>query len=518
VTPSQPVPRPPAAPVAPVGPHAGPVWPHAGPVWPHPAPVAPVGPHAGPVAPVGPHPGPAMWPPAPPPGFYAVRPVTAPPTFPVRPLRNWLWSILTALMVVATLLTVAGGAATAVAARQANARVDAIFVDQALPDVRHAALQALLDRRSAAVRNKDKAAFMADIDRADSAFVKRQEQEYENLIRLPFSEFRYQLEQLAQYDSLVPVGLRERYHAVVRAAAVNVVYRIEGVDDRPVAAPWVPIFGLVGTSWRMVATAVDTSLPLGTNSQPWEAGPIGVARNGRVVAVLSADDMGRADALLRMSESALDQVAKVRKGSWAGRILVIAVQDSRLFDGYFADSPDRISQVAAVAVPNYSQVLSWNRSASYAATRIVFNPHELGTDDAEMAHVLAHEFAHAAMGPVTTRNTPLWLVEGFAEYVAYAGRRPSDAFLHRVLADAKTNSLPTNSTFYSDSLNYVLGWLACRMIAEQFGEAKLVALYDAFNGPLSESAVLSQVLGVDEATLTSRWASYVERARTATLD
>ena len=80
-------------------------------------------------------------------------------------------------------------------------------------------------------------------------------------------------------------------------------------------------------------------LPLGVNGQPWDASPITVARSTRVVAVMSAEDGARAPALLKMAESALDRVAAVRPNGWAGKIFITAVQDSGIFDTYFADSP-----------------------------------------------------------------------------------------------------------------------------------------------------------------------------------
>src|SRR5439155_9534143 len=111
--------------------------------------------------------------------------------------------------------------------------------------------------------------------------------------------------------------------------------------------------------------------------------------------------------------------------------------------------------------------------------------------------------------------TPLWLVEGFAEYVAYKPAPPPAAGLHRVLTGLKTDALPADPSFYTDAGNYVLAWLACRLIAQRYGEAKLVALYVAAGGGLGSA--LRQVLGVDEAALTAQWAKYVETARTATL-
>jgi hypothetical protein len=434
---------------------------------------------------------------------------------PPRPRRTWTGAILAALLGLAVLITLSGGAATAFAVRASAATgTSNAFVGDLRPQTRNPALQALLDRRAKAVREKNKTAFMADVDRTDASFVRKQELEYDNLTKLPLVEFTYQLEEFVQYDELISTQLRGRFRSMVRAPGVDVRYRIDGVDGTPVATPWVPVFGFTGGGWRVVGEANGKQLPLGINGQPWDAGAIAVVTSRRVVAVMSAEDAGRAPTLLKMSESALDRVAAVRPNGWAGKVLVTAVQDSAIFDTYFGDSPDRVNQVAAIAVPYYSLVPAWHREARYTATRVVFNPSQLTADDVELAHDLTHEFTHAAMGPVTSDHTPLWLVEGFAEYVPFKTEHVSTQALHRVLSGLSSGSLPDSTTFYNEPRNYVLGWLACRLIAETYGEAKLVQLYENLS---NGSADLRQTLGVDEATFTKQWSGYVERARTSTL-
>lgn len=438
----------------------------------------------------------------------AVRP-GYPLPLPPRPRRSWLTSILAALLALAGAVTVGGGATAIATTRAGGGATHVTFVGDLGGQARRSALTALLDRRAKAVRDHDRRAFLAEVDSADPAFRRQQAQQFDNLTRLPLADLRYALEDTTRYDPLIPDAVRSRYHGAVQAAAVTVLYRIDGIDTAPVAAPWVPIFGLVGGAWRLAGVVRDASLPTGANGQAWETDEIAVVRSARVVLVLSAGDAARAPDLLRMAEAALDRVAAVRRGGWAGKVLITAVQDPRLFTTYFADSPDHVAEVAAIAVPYYAQVRAWHSSPEYVATRVVFNPHEFAADPAELAHDLTHEFTHAAMGAQTTDYTPLWLVEGFAEYVAYKSEGVSAAFVKRSLEGlpAPTGLPPTN--FYADPRNYVLGWLACRMIAERYGEAKLIALYE---GSRNGSAI-KQVLGVDASDLAGQFVSYVAKAR-----
>ncbi len=440
-----------------------------------------------------------------------------PQTFPVRPPRSWLGPILATLLILAVLISVGGAAGTVIAAGAGVSDSTAVFVEQTRQDVRDAAVRSLLDRRATAVREKNKTAFLADVDRADPTFVTSQEQEYANLTALPLVEFRYELADRANYDALVAPALRQRYHSVVHGAGVDLLYRIDGLDDKPVAAPWAPVFALADGVWRLVGDVTSAKgLPLGANGQPWDGGPIVVARSARVVAILSANDSGRSAALLRMAETALDRVAAVRNGGWAGKVLVTAVQDTKVFQTYFGESPDRINEVAAIAVPYFSEVPAWHSRATYAAHRVVFNPQQLGVaGDAELLHDLTHEFTHAATGPVTSGATPLWLVEGFAEYVAFKPEQVRASWLRKELA-AVPAGLPANGTFYSDALNYVAAWQACRMIAERYGEAKLMALYEAFREDPSVESAVKRTLGVDQATLTRQVNDHLDQLRAST--
>jgi hypothetical protein len=304
----------------------------------------------------------------------------------------------------------------------------------------------------------------------------------------------------------------------VRVVPVTVRHRIEGVDSKPVATPWLAIFGYTGGKWLIVGNGTGKDLPTGEAGQPWDAsGPITVVRSERVVAVLSAEsgkppaDGGQA--LLQLAETGLQQVAAVRPGGWDGKVVLTAVADRQIFDTYFAEAQDRVGQVAAIAVPYYSAVAEWSSQPAYATTRIVFNPSELSAPKAELQHDLTHEFTHAAMGPVTGPYTPRWLVEGFAEYVAYKDGRFDAAGIRQALGDLAIGTFPDDKQFYEEPRNYVSGWLACRMIAETYGQDKLIAFYEGFLRLSEVESVSREVLGVGRPQLEQQWRDYVEKQR-----
>jgi hypothetical protein len=455
-------------------------------------------------------PGPQQYPAA-----YGWQPQLPPP-----PRRSLLWPVLTTLLVVSMVLALGGAAAAAWALRGGGDSgqtdlVSSTWVDMRT-DVGVKAIEELLGRRTQAVKKKDLNAWMADVEQSDAAFVKRQKQLFENLVKIPFADISFDRTRLParQLARFLPTQLFDRYHAAVHVEAVTIRHRVEGVDSKTVATPWMPVVAWTKGKWLIVGDAAGKDMPLGANGQPWDStGPVAVLRNAHIIAVVSADDAQRGQNLLKMAETSLKQVIEVRPTGWDGKVLFTAVQDKRIFDTYFAESQERVAQVAAIAVPFYNQVGDWAGTPTYSSTRVVFNPTQLTANSEELAHDLTHEFAHAAMGPVTTARTPRWVVEGFAEYVAYKKGGVDPGSLRRALGDLVVSTLPTDDQFYSEPRNYLSSFLANRMIAEKYGQDKLIAFYEAFQNVAEVESAARQVLGIGVSTLEQQWRDYVAQQR-----
>ena len=89
---------------------------------------------------------------------------------------------------------------------------------------------------------------------------------------------------------------------------------------------------------------------------------------------------------------------------------------------------------------------------------------------------------------------PIWLSEGFADYVAYrAVEVPTNVVAADVLDDVRdgqgTAELPEDAEFDAAkgdiAAAYEGSWLACRMIAERYGQKRLIALYVSYAGQRS---------------------------------
>ncbi|MEV5324246.1 hypothetical protein AB0K67_08850 [Nonomuraea sp. NPDC052634] len=130
--------------------------------------------------------------------------------------------------------------------------------------------------------------------------------------------------------------------------------------------------------------------------------------------------------------------------------------------------------------------------------------------------VLAHELTHVVAG---TGGLPVWLYEGFADYVAYrdAGL-PVTTAAAELAAEVRAGRLPTvlpgPAAFAANGGDpaalaraYQEAWLACRFLADRFGEGTLVRLYRAARVRGTDRALAA--LGLSVATLTARWRAYV---------
>lgn len=372
-----------------------------------------------------------------------------------------------------------------------------------------ASIQHLLDRRADAVEQHDEKAFLAGVDHANTAWLAQERVEYDNLVALKLSRFTLTLEPFARYPaSAAPPSLSARFDGRVQVLGVTIDYAVSTVDDDPVAAPWVPVFGYRDGHWLIAGESTTDKAPDGIGGLPWEAAPITVAHGDHVTIVMSTDDAGEADDLLAMAETARKRVDDVYPSDWSGRVLVTAVTDASVFRAYLGDDPDDVDDTLAVTVPAWDAVPEWD-SGHYVTSRVILNPEVLGYPD-ELQHTLTHEFTHAATGAVTSGATPLWLVEGFAEYVAYAtdDRQPSLGDIVAMLPPVP-DKLPVDHGFYDDASNYVLGWQACVYLAKTYGRDDLIRLYRFFKDGGSSSGAFQTVLGVSESSFTASWRSYL---------
>jgi hypothetical protein len=131
--------------------------------------------------------------------------------------------------------------------------------------------------------------------------------------------------------------------------------------------------------------------------------------------------------------------------------------------------------------------------------------------------VVRHEITHVATDAPGTPSVPLWLEEGFAEYVGYRGSGLPLTDELRELVSAQRSGvapahLPTQEEFDGEQVDlaYEGADLACQLVAETYGQKALVRLYRLTrSGTRSDDAnldaALRRVTGSGTAAFESAW-------------
>ncbi|TKK77270.1 hypothetical protein FDA94_38080 [Herbidospora galbida] len=219
------------------------------------------------------------------------------------------------------------------------------------------------------------------------------------------------------------------------------------------------------------------------------------AVHGEHVQVLAADR--RFPDLAAEADRAAEAVARV----WGSPVTATVLAPATTARAAEIARPAPVTGMAALAGPGF----------------VVIEPHGWASLSAQgRVIVLAHELTHVATGAATRPDMPVWLVEGYADYVGYRDSGLATGVVAAELAADRRapRELPTREDFRAGGARvpqaYQEAWLACRYIAERYGEAALTALYRAAQA--DPATALRRTLGVGEAELTAAWRDYVIRS------
>ena len=243
----------------------------------------------------------------------------------------------------------------------------------------------------------------------------------------------------------------------------------------------------------------------------WMLTRVSVERSARSLVLTARPSAARR--FSRLADHAVADVRRVLHG-WRGRLVVEVPAGQRGLTRVLGSEPGAYSEIAAVTT-------TADGSASRAAPVHIFvNPRvfdPLGPRGSQI--VMSHEATHVATGAALS-PMPTWLLEGFADYVALAhvdlsvGRAAGQA-LARVRRDGPPGRLPGKREFAPTNqalgASYEAAWLACRLLAEQHGERRLVAFYRAANRSPDVTGPFRTVLGTDLQSFTRAWRAYLRR-------
>jgi hypothetical protein len=384
--------------------------------------------------------------------------------------------------------------------------------------VRMAAAQDLLSARAVAVKTRSKSAWMATVDVPGSAFGRRQSVAFDNFMTLPLGQFSYGAAQLA--PSLA-AARAQQVGPGAWVAAVPGTYSLAGFDRAP--RPFDATYTLVQRpgGWR-IADDTDGASAL----QMWDLPGLRVLRGRSGIVIGNAPEARMRD-YSAIADSAVRRLTGVWGADWNARVVIVTPSTTKEYAGLLTRPADKsLDQVAAVT----QGVIDPGQRAQ--GDRIVINPKAFTALQPNGRRVVVtHELTHVAARSSTTREVPIWLSEGMAEYVAYSGldlprERVAGELLALVRRGKGPKALPAAADFDPSrttiALSYSQSWLAVSRLVDLYGQARVVAFYRAVAGGqtvdhagrLDPEAMAAQAfprsLGVTEAQFVDGWKRYLQ--------
>ena len=284
--------------------------------------------------------------------------------------------------------------------------------------------------------------------------------------------------------------------------AVDATWTFAGFDRAPARSE-------VGFRFRTVDGEVylDSVGGGGRRLPLWLSGEVEVRRTPGTLVIV--DGTARSAArYARLARAAVPVVRQVLP-SWRTGLVVEVPSSVATLDDTLSSEPGTYSGIAAVTTTADGSL------APDAPVHVFVNPVIFGQLRPTGSQVvMSHEAVHVATEAATNNTMPLWLLEGFADYVALLDidlpvSTTAGQVIDRVREDGPPENLPGSAEFDTTTTHlgatYESAWLACRLLADRGGQAALVRLYMEVRDGAPIGSALEQEFGMTEAELTQLW-------------
>lgn len=376
---------------------------------------------------------------------------------------------------------------------------------------RRAAVRDLLARRAKAVRAGNRRAFLDTVVTGNPRFRARQRQLFDNLTRLPLSAWSYEISP----EPAKSPPRQERTSANVWTPRLVLKYRFAGFDRKAVTATRYLTMAYGPRGWRVA------DLAKGSARRIWDLGKVTVLRQGPALVVGVGAPRRQLRQVARHVDRAVPVVSRIWGRDWSQRAVVLVPGTQQQAD---ALSPDRqsLDQITAVAT-----VASGPGGVPPPGSgdRVIINPPNfVELSSLGRGVVLRHELTHVATRAATDEAVPMWLVEGFADYIGYQGVDLAPSEIAREMDASLRNGnmprqLPLRKDFAGSAKHltraYEAAWLACELIAKRYGEGDLVRLYRRLGSApdarpqRARRKGMRSVLGTTSGKFVATWRTYV---------
>ena len=285
------------------------------------------------------------------------------------------------------------------------------------------------------------------------------------------------------------------------SAAVDATWEFHGFDRAPARAEI--LVRLENDGDRVALTGFgggDRVSPL------WLSGPLQVRRTASTL-VLVDGTAAAADGYARRATAAVPVVRRVLP-QWRRGLVVEVPSSVDALDQTLDADPGTYDQIAAVTTAADGSL------APDAPVHVFVNADVFGSLRPTGAQVvMSHEATHVATDAWVSQ-LPLWLLEGFADYVALRDvdlplATSASQIIAEVRRDGPPRALPGAAEFNTRTKDlgatYESAWLACRLLAQDGGEDALVSFYRSVDRGTDLGAALRTSFGLSVAGFTQQW-------------
>ncbi|RJQ69606.1 hypothetical protein D5S17_30945 [Pseudonocardiaceae bacterium YIM PH 21723] len=384
------------------------------------------------------------------------------------------------------------------------------------------AIGALLRSRAEAVRQRNRAAFLDTVDpQADAAFRERQAELFDNLRDVPLKLWDYRLN-ADETNEVEHPSQQRRGSEELWSPRVDLLYQLTGADPQPTSRPQGMVFSRRGDRWYLMADAAQAAPGLKAWRGPWDFGPVRASATAKGV-VLSHDSNAEvADRVRGELDSAVDAVTSVWGDRWSGRVAVVLPESTEELQSLVG--PEfAVDSIAAVAIAD--RVDGGKQTAD--GQRVVLNPTIAARlSPSALRVVLRHEIGHVATRGVTVDGSPLWLLEGFADYIGYKDsgipmRQAAPELAKNVQRPGFTAAeLPADADLHNGGTKldfaYQRSWSFVVYLSQLTSEQRVVQIYRqiASKGKIDQDIVdgiLRDATGKGHAELRDGWTAFLQQ-------